>query len=321
MAQTNHNNIPASLLTEIRLLCESNVVGGDFTELIEHLISKYGKSVSAIILYGSCLRNQNFENGIIDLYVVISSYEAAYDKKSLRILNSLLAPNVFYTEVGENENKIRAKYAVISLEDLDNSVENWFHSYIWSRFAQPVRFLYTRDSETKINLYNIIAKSVIKFLNLTIAALGPGRFNTEAIWVNGLTLTYAAELRPEQTTRAQDIAHQSISDLVQLTLHAAPAIQGIIKELPGGYYQTNTTSTKMKKCMRIWRLRRWQGRILSILRLMKAVFTFKDCVDYAAWKIKRHTGINIEVTPILQKHPILFGLYTLWHLLRRNTLR
>jgi predicted nucleotidyltransferase len=296
-------------------------VGSDLTELIDYLLSKYGESVSGIILYGSCLRNQNFEEGIIDLYVVISSYEKAYDKRSLRILNSLLAPNVFYAEVNDNEKKIRAKYALISLEDLNRGVENWFHSYIWSRFAQPVRFLYTKDNETKQYLHNIIAKSVIKFLNLTIAALGPGRFDTEAIWVNGLTLTYAAELRPEHSNRAQDITLQSISDLVHLTQHAAPAIRGLIEELPRGYYQTNTSSRKMKKCIRFWRLRRWQGRILSILRLMKAAFTFKDCVDYAAWKIKRHTGINIVVTPILKKHPILFGLTTLWQLLRRNALR
>jgi hypothetical protein len=309
------------LLTEIGLLCESKVGGGDLTELIDQLISKYGKSVSAIILYGSCLRNQDYGNGIIDLYVVISSYEEAYDKKSLRILNSLLAPNVFYTEVGENEMKIRAKYAVISLDDLNDGVENWFHSYIWSRFAQPVRFLYTRDVETKQTLHSIIAKSVIKFLNLTIAALGPGRFDTEAIWANGLTLTYSAELRPESINRAQYITQQSISDLVKLTQHAAPVISGLMEEITKGSYQANTSSTKMKNCIRVWRLRRWQGRILSILRLMKAVFTFKDCVDYAAWKIKRHTGINIEVTPLLQKHPILFGLNTLWQLLRRNALR
>jgi hypothetical protein len=56
------------------------------------------------------------------------------------------------------------------------------------------------------------------------------------------------------------------------------------------------------------------------LRLSKAAFTFRDCVDYAAWKIERHTGIRIEVTPTLQRHPILFSFRVLWQLIKRDVL-
>ena len=34
-----------------------------------------------------------------------------------------------------------------------------------------------------------------------------------------------------------------------------------------------------------------------MLRLTKAAFTFNDSINYAAWKIERHTGVRVEVTP------------------------
>ena len=70
-----------------------------------------------------------------------------------------------------------------------------------------------------------------------------------------------------------------------------------------------------------WRLRRWQGKILSVLRLSKAAFTFQDSISYAAWKIERHTGVRVEVTPLLRRHPVLWGVKVSWQLLRRGVMR
>jgi hypothetical protein len=318
---TQQIHVPPPLFAEIGAQCERTVMGGDLSALINHIKHSFGDSLSGILLYGSCLYSHNFNDGVVDLYVIVSSYNAAYQNKLLRLLNALLPPNVFYFETGEGENKVRAKYAVISIDDFQHGVENWFHSYIWSRFAQPARLIYCCDGEIRLRIYYMLAHSVIVFLKRTISCLGSGRFDTEAIWSNGLRLTYAAELRPEQQSRAEYITHQSMGDFIRLTQFASPMLSGLLEELPRGYYQITTTSKDKVRCIWQWRIRRWQGRMLSILRLMKAVFTFKNCVDYAAWKIKRHTGISIEVTPILQKHPILFGFNILWRLLRRDALR
>lgn len=309
-----------ALLEEIGSYSQKNVVYGELTDLTEKIKHEFGDSLCGIILYGSCLRTHTFHEGVIDLYVIVNSYKSAYKKTYFRALNSFLPPNVFYFESDYEENKIRAKYAVISFEDLKKGIRNWFHSYIWSRFAQPAHLIYTRDDDTRQRLHALFAESVIVFLKKTIPALGPGRFDTEAIWENGLSLTYAAELRPEQKNRASFITKQSMNDFIRLTQHAAPALHEFIQQMPGSFYQCNTTSRDKNVCLLQWRLRRWQGHIFSVFRLMKAVFTFKDCVDYAAWKIKRHTGISIKVTPVLQKHPILFGFTILWHLLKRDAL-
>ena len=49
--------------------------------------------------------------------------------------------------------------------------------------------------------------------------------------------------------------------------------------------------------------------------LAKATTTFEGAADYAAWKLHRHTGITLEVTPFRAKYPLLAApgaLIELW---------
>lgn len=311
--------LPVALLAEITSQSEREV-GSGVSLLTDPLKSRFGDSLLAIILYGSCLRTGQFTEGVVDLYIVVDSYKSAYSERCLRFLNAWLPPNVFYLEVGPVETRIRAKYAVISASDLERGCSRWFHSYIWSRFAQPVRLLHVHDSVTRKQLYDWFARAVLTFLRTTIPTLGTATVDTTAIWNNGLALTYAAELRPERHSRARDITEQNLEDFAKLTSSAAPALSEFIQQMPGDLYQGITALSACKHELRLWRFRRWQGLALSVLRLTKAVFTFRDSVDYAAWKIQRHTGISIEVTPGLRRHPILFGFSVLWQLVKRDGL-
>jgi hypothetical protein len=57
--------------------------------------------------------------------------------------------------------------------------------------------------------------------------------------------------------------------------------------------------------LRQWRRRRRWGKPLNLLRLIKATTTFEGAARYAAWKVERHTGVPVEVTPWRERHPIL----------------
>ena len=70
-----------------------------------------------------------------------------------------------------------------------------------------------------------------------------------------------------------------------------------------------------------WMLRRLQGKFLSLFRLMKAAFTFQGGVDYLVWKLERHTGVPIEVTPKVRRHPLIYGWGMMWRLYRRGVFR
>lgn len=318
---------PSDALVSAVSSMASRPVSADFSIFIEELKSRFNSSLDAILLYGSCLRSHEIGDGVVDFYVVVDDYSNAYQEHYLRYFNTWLPPNVFYLEVSAQNRIFRAKYAVISMAEFEKGNQYWFHSYLWARFAQPVRLLYARDEIIRQRIYNSLAHAVVAFLRPTIEALGSCVVTVEEIWVKGLTLTYAAELRPERESRARQLTELNLDEYRHLTECALPSLVGILEKLPqehqvqGIGYRCLADDSERRRSLRRWQLRRWQGRVLSVLRLTKATFTFRDCIDYAAWKIERHTGVNIEVTPRLRRHPVLFGCKVFWKLFRRGVLR
>lgn len=65
-----------------------------------------------------------------------------------------------------------------------------------------------------------------------------------------------------------------------------------------------------------WHARQRLGKPLNILRLAKATATFEGAARYGAWKLERHTGIALEVTPFRERHPLLAMPGAAWELWR-----
>jgi hypothetical protein len=141
------------------------------------------------------------------------------------------------------------------------------------------------------------------------------------IWRRGLTLTYGVELRPEAADRPDILARADADYLERATGAASEAIADLALPADAGAWRLIATDAERRVCRRRWRLRRLQGPAVSILRWMKAAFTFSGGVDYAAWKIERHTGVRIEITDRLRRHPLVYGWPVLWKLWRSGTLR
>ncbi|MEE3153918.1 MAG: hypothetical protein VX309_00130, partial [Pseudomonadota bacterium] len=88
-----------------------------------------------------------------------------------------------------------------------------------------------------------------------------------------------------------------------------------------GYARDGTTlcpslaPDERNRVLRWWRRRARLGKPLNLLRLAKATTTFDGAADYAAWKLHRHTGITLEVTPFRSRYPLLAApgaLFELW---------
>lgn len=312
--------LPDDLISEMASL-SSKVVSADFLILVDALKSRFGSSLEAVLLYGSCLRSHEIGDGVVDFYAVVNSYSEAYPERYLAVLNAWLPPNVFFLEVSAQEKKFRAKYAVVSMADFEQGTRYWFHPYLWARFAQPSRLLYARDDMVRTRVHQALAHAVVTFLKSSLPLLESSAVSAEIIWTNGLTQTYAAELRPERSTRARQLVELNLDDYARLTRCAVAALAGTLEVLPDGNYRCLTGVAERRNSLRHWRLRRWQGKVLSVLRLSKAAFTFHDSINYAAWKIERHTGVRVEVTPLLRRHPLLWGLKVSWQLLRRGVMR
>jgi hypothetical protein len=70
-----------------------------------------------------------------------------------------------------------------------------------------------------------------------------------------------------------------------------------------------------------WGLASLFGKPLNLARIGKAAFTFDGAARYAAWKVARHTGIEIAVTPFRERHPFLAAPGAWMELRRRQRAR
>src|SRR6478672_13653631 len=77
------------------------------------IAARHGSASRAVLFYGSCLREQQLDGLMLDFYLIVSSYTAAYDKRWLAAANRLIPPNVFHFE----HDGLVAKYAVLSEAD------------------------------------------------------------------------------------------------------------------------------------------------------------------------------------------------------------
>ncbi len=306
-------------LTDFRAAQMQEPVAAAFQLPVAALQSKFGASLAAVLLYGSCRRQKDAAEGVVDLYVIVDDYASAYPGSWLRWLNKVLPPNVFYLEVPAGDSISRVKYALVSLADFQRGNREVFHSYFWARFCQPVALLHARDAQVSTGIAEGLAQAVLRFLREVAPMLEPQNFSAESIWVRGFQLTYSSELRPESADRAEVLVHQEAAYYRRVLELAVEAVAAI-KPTTGNEFHVECSQASRIAGSRAWRWRRWQGIMLSVLRLAKASFTFSGGVDYAAWKVERHTGVHIEVTPRLRRFPLLFGWRVVWQLLRRGAL-
>ncbi len=294
--------------------------------LLAQLQARYHGHVCCTLLYGSCLRSGDIYDGLLDLYLICDSYRGTYRGPLLAAANWLLPPNVFYAEQrpvdGTVDGKtLRSKVTVMSLRDFQRGCSPaWFESYIWGRFAQPTRILYTRDEQLRTTIEASLSEAAHTLLRNTLPALPP-EGSLSALWERSLSLSYATELRTERSGRAQELVQSSLDFYAALTrAHAAHlgfsfALYEQEREL---HYRSQIGSCRRHTTTLAWALRRVQGKLLSILRLVKALFTFDGGLDYIAWKLGRHSGVEIVIPEKVRRAPLIYLWGFFWGLYRRG---
>ena len=286
--------------------------------LAEILRERFGRHAQAILFYGSCRRASDDAGGIVDLYVLVDGYRAAHGGILPALANRLLAPNVYYLEASHAGRVARAKYAVVSMDQFERGTAHWFHPYLWGRFAQPCGLLFASDAQVRRRLVRALAGAVGVFAARTLPRL-PAEFDAEALWTRGLRLTYAAELRSERPERVRALYADAAPELLALTQALARAEAWA--PAPSGGYTNPVTRGARRWSALAWALRRLLGKVLSVLRLLKASFTFNGGLPYLAWKIERHSGVRLEITPFMHRHPRLGALGAFWRTWRRGGFR
>ncbi len=292
--------------------------------LVEALRTRYGNNAVAILFYGSCLRSGDPYDGLVDLYVIVDRYRDANPSLASAVWNRLLPPNVFYTEVQHEGRTVRSKYALLSQADLQRGTSRrWFHSYLWGRFCQPVAIAWQRDREAGERIDACLARAVDTFLRRALPAL-PAQGDTLSLWRDGLSLSYRTELRPESANRAAELVEANLGYYQAVTRHAAPALAPALQLVdtgPGLRYRTHYPASQRLRARAGWKLRSAQGKLLSVARLLKALFTFDGGLDYIAWKLERHSGVRVDIPERVRRWPLIFIWGMFWDLYRRGVFR
>ncbi len=292
--------------------------------LVEALRRRHGEAVNAILFYGSCLRSGDLFDGLVDLYLIVDSYTACYARKARALANWLLPPNVFYTEIRLADRVVRAKYAVLSSADLRNGTSRrWFHSYLWGRFTQPTALAWCRDDAARRLIEASLASARQTFLDRVLPRL-PTAGRVRDLWQQGLQLSYGAELRAESAGRSAELTAAAVDYYVASTREVAASLRyPLVLEGNGAdtRYRAEIPALNRGLGRAAWMLRAAQGKLLSVTRLLKALFTFEGGLDYIAWKLERHSGQRIEIPSRVRRYPLIFVWGLFWRLYRRGVFR
>ncbi len=266
--------------------------------------ARYGDAARAVLFYGSCLRQRELAGLMLDFYLIVSDYRAAYGRGWLAFANRLIPPNVFPFE----HQGLVAKYAVLSEADLARECGLEAGSVsVWARFAQPARLVWSKDESARVRTIASVARAAPTLFALTRPTMASGRDDPLQIFRAGFALTYGAELRAERQDRSAAIVEADPEYYRRLGA-AVIADSAMPEQGPGA-------------AARAWRWRRRKGKALTVVRLMKASTTFAGGIDYLAWKINRHAGTRIEIRPWQRRWPLVGALILLPRLLKRGAVR
>lgn len=256
----------------------------------------------SVLFYGSNLRSGALD-GVLDFYVLTPGG-----------VERGMWPTVSYREVEIDGVTLRAKIATMRLATFAQAAAaRTLDTTIWARFAQPAALAWTAGAAAARHTRDAVAAAAISAARFA-AALGPDEGAAVDYWRALFRATYAAELRVERSGREEQFIARDHDHYVAL-LPLAWAAGGVKFTAEGDRYRPHLDRDMRARLLWQWRRRRAMGKPINIARLIRAAFTFEGAARYGAWKIERHTGVAVRLTPWRERHPVLAApgvLFSVW---------
>lgn len=261
----------------------------------------------AVLFYGSNLRTGVLD-GVLDFYVLLPG---AIEKG--------LWPRVSYREwdavVDGAGRTLRAKVATMHLATFAAAASGeTLDTTIWARFVQPSALAWVRDSRQAQAVVRAVGAAAITAARYAVA-LGPPAGTPDDYWRALFRATYRAEFRVEKPGRENDILGVNQAHFAGL-LPAALDAASIAFKCEGDILRPNINPALRGALRRGWARRARMGKPYNLVRLVRASTTFEGAARYAAWKIERHTGVPVALTPWRERHPVLAAPGVLWRVWR-----
>jgi hypothetical protein len=298
---------------ELRLAVDPRVA-----EMAAAIAAAYPAAARAVLFYGSCLRTRHLDGQMLDFYLIVSDYPQAYGQGWLARANRMVPPNVFPFE----HRGLAAKYAVLSEADFFRlNGPKTLSVSVWARFAQPSRLVWQADQRAAAACVDSIARAVPTLLAAARPMVPDDLADPLQLWRDAFALTYSAELRAERGGRAASVVD---ADPDRYRRFSGPAVEAAALgtvDAEGSLRLAPVGERQRARAAALWGKRRRTGKMLSVVRLVKASGTFAGGIDYLAWKVNRHAGTAIEIRPWQRRWPLIGALTLLPRLLRRGAIR
>lgn len=263
-----------------------------------------GPDAMGVLFYGSNLRTGSLD-GVLDFYVLTQGP-----------VERGIWPRVSYHEWDTGDEVLRAKVATMTLATFAAAAGGrLIDTTIWARFVQPSALAWCRSDADAVTIRDSVAAAARTAARLA-GALGPASGTPDDYWRALFRATYAAEFRVEAGGREESIlaANRAHFDgLLPLAWNADAIAYGTDAE---GRLHPQMTPTRRAAILRWWTRRRRLGKPYNLVRLVRASTTFEGAARYGAWKIERHTGVAVKLTPWRERHPVLAAPGVLWHVWR-----
>ena len=257
----------------------------------------------AVLFYGSNLRTGSLD-GVLDFYILTSGPRERG-----------IWPTVSYREFDHDSMRLRAKIATMRLATFTRAAaDKTIDTTIWARFTQPSALIWTRNAHAERRTIAAIAQAA-STAGRYAAALGPESGRAADYWQALFKATYTAELRVERNNRHAQIVENN-PDYYERLLPLAWDGGMVPFQRAAGMLEPMLSSTDSLRLKTAWRLHWLAGKPLNIARLLRASFTFEGAARYGAWKIERHTGVPVALTPWRERHPVLAAPGVLWRVWR-----
>ena len=195
--------------------------------------------------------------------------------------------------------------------------------------ADPGLMAYARDDQTRARVIHATARAVVTLIQRLAVFLphrdGGQRFTASALWYEAFRRTYGAELRTESAETVKSVyeadpaRYDDAAAKALAVLHEEGWLEAVHRH--GDTFAVTMPAGRLRRARWTWRLRRPLAKLIAVVRLLKTAFTFGDWVPYAQFKIERHTGMKVELTPRQRRHPIIFFSPVILRLLLRGDLR
>lgn len=257
----------------------------------------------AVLFYGSNLRTGSLE-GVLDFYVLLPGPRERG-----------LWPRVSYREWDHEGRRLRAKVATMNLRTfVAAAAGDTIDTTIWARFVQPSALVWSAGGEARARVLAALEGAAATAARLAVA-VGPARGHEDDYWRALFRATYRAELRVEPPGREEAILSANRAHFDGL-LAPALARAGLPFVQDGATIEPRLDAADRRRILRWWSRRRRLGKPLNVLRLARAAATFEGGMRYVAWKVERHTGMPVKVTPLRERFPLLAAPALLGHLWR-----